>query len=163
MSRVPQKVTRNSSPLTPIALLVAVIAVGLAVWALLSTPEQQSTSATGAPLQGDAKDRVCTAAHTVAMAVQRQTNADIGPEPAAVEAVAANARLAMLGGGDYLLSQISSDTPQDLADEARSFGTTLQQIGANALAGVSNDDELQAGRILNAEASRNKLSQICSS
>ncbi|MCV7127666.1 MULTISPECIES: hypothetical protein [Mycolicibacterium] len=163
VSRVPQKVTRNSSPLTPIALLVALIAVGLAVWALLSMPEQQSASATGAPLQGDAKERVCSAAHTVAMAVQRQTNANIGPEPAAVEAVAANARLAMLGGGDYLLSQISSDTPQDLADAARAFGTTLQQIGANALAGVPNDEDLQAGRIRDAEATRNKLSQLCSS
>ncbi|MFW0149232.1 hypothetical protein ACNUDN_05300 [Mycobacterium sp. smrl_JER01] len=163
VSRVPQKVTRNRSPLTPVALLVALIAVGLAVWALLSVPEQQSVSATGAPLAGDAKDRVCTAAHTVAMAVQRQTNANIGEEPAAIEAVAANARLAMLGGGDYLLSQISSDTPQDLAEAARSFGNTLQQIGANALAGVSNEDELQAGRIISAESSRNKLSTICSS
>ncbi|MGD9517792.1 MAG: hypothetical protein AB7V49_27345, partial [Mycolicibacterium sp.] len=88
---------------------------------------------------------------------------NIGQEPAAVEAVAANARLAMLGGGDYLLSQISSDTPQDLADAARAFGTTLQQIGANALAGVPNDEDLQAGRIRDAEASRNKLSQLCSS
>lgn len=161
VSRVPQKVTRQTSPLTPIALVVALIAVGIAVWALVSVPEQASAASDGTPLTGDAKDRVCTAGHVVAMAVQVQTNANIGPEPAAVEAVAANARLAMLGGGDYLLSQIGTDTPADLADAARSFGNTLQQLGVNILAGVSNDDELQAGRYRAAEEARNKLAKIC--
>ena len=161
VSRVPQKVSRTTSPVAPIALLVALIAVGVAVWALVSAPEQTSVTAEGTPLSGDARDRVCTAGHVVAMAVQLQTNANIGPEPAAVEAVAANARLSMLGGGDYLLSQISTDTPADLADAARSFGNTLQQLGVNALAGVANDDDLQAGRYRDAEASRNKLAQLC--
>ena len=163
VSRTPQKVTRTTSPLTPIALLVSLVAVGLAVWALLSVPDQPSVTTTGAPLSGDAKDRVCTAAHTVAMGVQRQTNANLGPEPAAVEAVAANARLAMLGGGEYLLGQISLDTPQELADAARGFATTLQLIGTNALAGATTDDALQAGRMKEAEARRNDLSRICSS
>ncbi|WP_163765218.1 hypothetical protein [Mycolicibacterium parafortuitum] len=162
VSRTPQKVTRTTSPLTPIALLVALIAVGLAVWALLSIPEQQSVSATGAPLTGNAKERVCTAAHVVSMGVQLQTNANMGPEPAAVEAVAANARLAMLGGGEYLLGQISEDTPQELSDAARKFGTTLQLIGVNALAGATNDDELQAGRMREAEAAQKDLARICS-
>lgn len=161
VSRVPQKVSRQSSPLAPIALVVALIAVGVAVWALMSVPEQMSASSDGTPLTGDAKDRVCTAGHVVAMAVQLQTNANIGTEPAAVEAVAANARLAMLGGGDYLLSQIGTDTPTDLADAARSFGNTLQQLGVNALAGVTNQDELQAGRYRAAEEGRNKLAQLC--
>ncbi|MBV5242613.1 hypothetical protein KUF57_03565 [Mycolicibacterium sp. PAM1] len=162
VSRTPQKVTRTTSPLTPIALLISLVAVGLAVWALVSMPEPASVSATGSPLSGNAKDRVCTAAHTVAMGVQRQTNANIGPEPAAVEAVAANARLAMLGGGEYLLGQISPDTPQELADAARDFATTLQLIGTNALAGATQDDELQAGRMKEAEARRGDLSRICS-
>lgn len=131
------------------------------MWALLSVPDQMSASSDGTPLTGDGKNRVCTAGHVVAMAVQLQTNANIGSEPAAVEAVAGNARLAMLGGGDYLLSQIGTDTPADLADAARSFGNTLQQIGVNALAGVSNDDKLQAGRYRAAEESRSTLAKIC--
>lgn len=141
--------------------MVALIAVGLAVWALVSPPGQGSVSAEGVPLSGDGKSRVCDAAQVVAVAVQMQTNANVGPEPAAVEAVAANARLAMLGGGDYLLSQISSETPGELADAARAFGNTLRQIGINALAGTPNDDEVQAARIRDAEASRTKLGQIC--
>ncbi|MDG4663897.1 hypothetical protein [Mycobacterium sp. 236(2023)] len=161
VSRKAQKVTITNSKTGPIALLVALIAVALAVWALVSTPEPVGVTAEGTPLSGDAKERVCTAGHVVAMAVQLQTNANIGPEPAAVEAVAGNARLAMLGGGDYLLSQIGTDAPADLADAARSFGTTLQQLGINALAGIANDDKLQAGRYLAAEQARDKLAQLC--
>ena len=161
MSRVPQKVTRSTSPLVPIALVVALIAAGLAVWALVSSPKQESVSAEGVPLSGDAKSRVCDAAQVVAVAVQTQTNSNVGPEPAAVEAVAANARLAMLGGGDYLLSQSSADAPADLADNARAFANTLRLIGINALAGLPNADEVQAARIRDAEASRNKLGALC--
>jgi hypothetical protein len=162
VSRVPQKVTVTSSPLAPIALLLALIAVGLAVWALISAPEPPPVaSSTGAPLTGDSKERVCTAAHVVAMAVQLQTNANAGNDPAAVEAVAGNARLAMLGGGDYLLSQISDDTPQELAETARSFANTLQQLGINALAGAANDEPLQAGRYRDAESGRDKLARLC--
>lgn len=158
------KIPRATSPLTPIALLLALIAVGLSVWALVSMPSDSASAGqvTAAPtLSGDAKERVCRAAHTVATAVQAQTNRSIGPEPAAVEAVAANARLAMVGGGEYLVSQISADTPAELADAARSFAATLQMIGVNALAGVPNTDELQAGRIRDAESTRNELSQLC--
>ncbi|MFB1295579.1 hypothetical protein ACAG24_008690 [Mycobacterium sp. pW049] len=163
VSRVPQKVTVTSSPLTPIALLLALIAVGLSVWALVSVPEPTPVaSTTGAPLSGDSKERVCTTAHVVAMAVQLQTNANVGEDRAAIEAVASNARLAMLGGGDYLLSQISDDTPQELAETARTFGNTLQQLGINALAGVANDEPLQAGRYRDAETARDKLSRLCS-
>lgn len=160
VSRVPQKVSRNSSPLAAIALLVALAAVALAAWALVSQPDETS-SAAGPALPGDGKTRTCDAAHTVAMAVQLQTNTNIGPEPAAVEAVAGNARLAMLGGGDYLLSQIGGDTPKDVADAARSFGNTLRQIGINALAGVPDSDEVQGGRLQSAEMSRDTLSELC--
>ena len=159
VSRVPQKVAQNHSPVAPIALLVALIAVGLAVWALVSAPKE--TTSAQQPSPGDSKGRVCEAAQTVAMAVQLQTNSNLGTDPAAVESVAANARLAMLGGGDYLLSQIDANTPADLADDARSFGSTLRLIGVNALAGLPNTDEIQSGRIRDAEASRNKLAELC--
>ncbi|GJF10184.1 hypothetical protein NGTWS0302_31630 [Mycolicibacterium cyprinidarum] len=174
VSRVPQKVTRTSSPLTPIALVVALIAAGLAVWALVKSPETsppaassstQSDTTEGTTTEvtqsGDPKQRVCDAAQVVAVSVQLQTNANIGSEPAAVEAVAANARLAMLGGGDYLLSQIDADTPKDLADAARSFGSTLKTIGINALAGVPNSDPAQDGRLRQAEKTRNTLAGLC--
>ncbi len=95
------------------------------------------------------------------MAVQLQTNTAPGSDPAAVEAVAANARLAMLGGGDYLVSQIEDGTPADLAEAARSFGTTLRVIGINLLAGVPNADPAQDARLRDAEKTRDKLAELC--
>ncbi|MGB0971470.1 MAG: hypothetical protein ACPGVG_10965 [Mycobacterium sp.] len=177
VSRVPQKFARTSSPLTAITLVIALIAVGLAVWALARTPEEPS-AAQGAPSGdaaqgaepgdaaevaelGDVKQRVCDAAQVVAVAVQLQTNTTLGSDPAAVEAVAANARLAMLGGGDYLLSQIEPGTPEDLAEAARSFGTTLRVIGINLLAGVPNADPAQDARLRDAEKTRDKLAELC--
>lgn len=159
MSRIPQKVERNRSPLAPIALLAAIVAIGIAIWALLSVPEAPPTAER--QLTGDPKTRICDAGQLVAMAVQLQTNANVGPEPAAVEAVAANARLSMVGGGDYLLTQIGSDTPSELADAARKFGDTLQLIGMNALSGLPNADPAQADRIKAAETSRNTLGELC--
>lgn len=160
VSRVPQKVQSNTGWTVRITLLIAVIAVGLAVWALLRSPAESPTAA-GSPGGGDPKARVCAAANTVATAVSLQTNADVGPEPAAIEAVAGNARLAMLGGGTYLVSQISADTPSEVADAAQSFGDTLQAIGIHALSGVDNSDPVQADRIKAAETSRNKLAEVC--
>lgn len=177
VSPVPQKVARTSSPLTPITLVIALIAVGLAVWALARTPEEPSAAQGAEPgdaaqgaepgdaaqgaQPGGAKQRVCDSAQVVAVAVQLQTNTTLGSDPAAVEAVAANARLAMLGGGDYLLSQIENGTPADLADAARSFGTTLRVIGINALAGLPNSDPAQDGRLRDAERIRDTLAELC--
>ena len=117
----------------PVALLIALIAVGLAVWALLSA---SSKAPARAEQEGDPKARVCNAFDTVSQAVQMQTHADLGPDPVAQKAVAANARLAMVGGGDYLLSHLDPKTPPELADAVRSFANNLEDIGMNALAEV---------------------------
>ena len=84
----------------PAALLIAEIAIGVAIWALVRTPGEAAVSA---QQSDDAKARVCVAFDMVRKAVSVRTNADLGPDPVAKEAVAANARLATLGGGEYLL------------------------------------------------------------
>ena len=128
----------------PAALLVAVVAVALAIWALTSA---SSNAPAAAKLAGDPKMRVCTAFDTVSKAVQLQTHADLGPDPVAQSAVAGNARLALVGGGQYLLSRLDSETPPELADAVSSFAHELQDIGMYALAGVPNSDSVQAGRL----------------
>jgi hypothetical protein len=142
----------------PLALLVALIAVGLAMWSLVKAP---SETAPTAQQTGDAKTRVCTAFDTVTKAVYMQTHADLGPDPVAMQAVAGNARLALFGGGQYLLSSLSPDTPSELADDVRSFGNTLSEIGMNALAGVTNDDPAQNTRLQDGQAISTKISALC--
>ena len=143
-------------------LLIAVIAIGVAVWALMR-PQQPNTPAAAAPSaqqNADAKTRVCAAFNTVRSAVALQTHADLSPDPVA-QAVAANARLAMAGGGLYLLGRLDPATPADLADAVRAFATVLQDISMNALAGVGNDDPAQAARLQDGETTSTKVADLC--
>ena len=141
----------------PVALVVAVVALALAIWALFS--ESSNTPATALP--GDPKTRVCTAFETVSKAVPLQTNNDLGPEPVAQAAVAANARLALFGGGQYLLNSLDSATPEELADAVRLFATNLRDIGMNALAGAENSDPDQVIRMAEGDTTRHLIADLC--
>jgi len=50
-------------------------------------------------------------------------------------AVAANARLALIGGGAYLSQRLAANTaaPADIANAANSLANTIQQLGINYL------------------------------
>lgn len=144
--------------LAPAALLVAVIAVGLSIWALVSASSGNSAAGT---LPGDPKMRVCTAFDTVSKAVSGQTHNDLGPDPVAQAAVAGNARLALVGGGQYLLTLLDSETPSQLADPVRSFAHDLQEIGMYALAGVPNAESQQAARLTQADLVRKQIIDVC--
>jgi len=143
----------------PVALLLALIAVALAAWALVRAP---SEAAGAAQQDGDPKARACSAFDTVSNAVQIQTHADLGPDPIAQKAVAGNARLALVGGGEYLLSHLGPKTPPELADAIRSFANNLRDIGMSALADVPATDPAQAARLSEGEASRNQIADLCS-
>ena len=104
---------------------------------------------------------MCAAFDTVSKAVQLQTHAELGPDPIAQTAVASNARLSLIGGGDFLLSRLDEQTPPELADAVRLFANNLQDIGINALAGATNDDPQQAARLTAGEDGRNKVAEIC--
>ena len=75
----------------PGALVIALIAVALAVWALLKPAPEQTTSATTTSQQsGDPKARACSAYNTVGAVVSLQTHNNPGTDPALIQAVAAN-------------------------------------------------------------------------
>ena len=137
---------------------LALIAIGVAAYALvLAWPEKEAKVQPTA----ESKQQVCAAFEDVSKAVQLQTHADLGPDPVAQTAVASNARLSLIGGGDYLLSRLSDQTPPDLADAVRLFANNLQDIGVNALAGATNDDPQQAARLTAGEDGRNKVAELC--
>ncbi len=104
---------------------------------------------------------MCAAFDTVSKAVQLQTHAELGPDPVAQTAVASNARLSLIGGGEYLLSRLDDQTPADLAEAVRLFANNLEDIGVNALAGATNDDPQQAARLTTGEEGRAKVADLC--
>lgn len=142
----------------PVALLIALIAVALACWALVSAPSEAPAAA---QQEGDPKARACSAFDTVSNAVRIQTHADLGPDPIAQQAVAGNARLAMVGGGEYLLSHLDPKTPPELADAIRAFANNLRDIGMSALGDVPATDPAQAARLSEGEASRKQIAILC--
>ncbi|MCH9733850.1 MAG: hypothetical protein K0U78_04770 [Actinomycetia bacterium] len=145
--------------IAPVALVIAVVAVALAVWGLVRPPA--SSDASGAS-PDEAKTQICAAFDMVRQAVSLQTNANLGPERVAVEAVAANARLATLGGGQYLLARLDGSPVSDDLDEAvRSFANQLEDIGMRQLAGTSADDPGQRNHMSDAQASAERIVELC--
>lgn len=151
----------RASWIAPVALVVGVVAVALAAWGLVRSSDSDNTTyAAGVP-SGDQKTQVCEAFTMVRNAVSLQTNADLGNDRVAQQAVAANARLATLGGGEFLLSRLNSEVPDDLADAVRSFADDLTYIGMGQLAGAPADDPAQGNREKTAQATAAKIDTLC--
>lgn len=144
------------------ALAVALLSLGVAVFAVLRTldhgPDYTDEQ------RGAAERAICSAFETVRTAVATNTNVEPpggSGDIAGALAVAANARVALFDGGQYLLARLDPATPTDLADEVRSFANQLMDIGAAATAGVPNTDPVQAQRLRDAESASAAVSDRC--
>jgi hypothetical protein len=144
-----------------VALTLAVMSLGIAVFALLRgdrAPDYTDAQRT------DARAEICAAFATVRTGVA--TNTNVTPpggadDAAGALAVAANARVALFDGGQYLLARLDPAAPAELATSVRDFGRQLMDIGAAATAGVPNDDPAQAGRLRAAEAASTAIDGMC--
>jgi hypothetical protein len=114
------------------ALAIAVIAAALAALAYFH-PAHKDVAV--AQQGGDAKANVCSAYKVAHKSVVINTHLQ-SPNPDLQLAIAANARLALIGGGAYLQERLVSNTaaPAELANAANSFANTIQQLGINYLA-----------------------------
>ena len=124
------------------ALAIAVIAAAVAI-AGWFRPAPKNASPTFTDQQTtQAKTNVCSAYTTVHQGVVRNTHlADPNQnDPAGQLAIAANARLALLGGGGYLRDRVATQpaTPADLAQAVNSMANTIEQLGVGYLAGATN-------------------------
>ncbi len=145
------------------ALVVALVAAGLAVWALVSKPSTEGQVFTGTATD-DPKGSICEAFNVIRSGVQINTNLQPpgGPEDVTGSmAVAANARLALYDGGQYLLARLQPGTPPELADEIRKFANNLMDIGARSTAGIPNSDPGQAARLKQADEANARLTELC--
>lgn len=74
--------------------------------------------------------------------------------------MAANARISLYDGGQYLLARINPGTPKELADAARGFADTLMDYGAAATAGALDTDPDQAARLHSADEANIALGKL---
>jgi hypothetical protein len=179
--------TRHSAPASPgvtkvipvVALVFSVAALGLAGWAALRPAATASPSAAGtastssepsptfdATQRDAAKAKTCATLDAVRKGVTLNTNQSPPGGAADVTgslAVAANARLSLFNGGQYLLARIDPATPDDLANEVRRFADTLMDIGAASTGGARTSDPDQTARLQDADATSRSLAGLCAS
>ncbi len=159
---------RISVPL--IALVLAVGAMVISGWAALRPITSQTGGDANNPSAFDdaarsaAKEKTCAAFETVRRGVSLNTNASApggSGDVAGGLAVAANARLALLGGGEYLLARLDPAVPTELEEPVRQFADTLLDIGATAISGVPTTDPVQAERLRSAEHLSPVIANLC--
>ena len=144
------------------AVVIGLIAAAIGGYALYEVKHQDKTYTQAE--QDTAKIAVCDAMKTGSKGIAINTNltAPGGPEDTTgALAVAANARLALITGGQYLLNRIDPAAPADLATAARKYANTLLDIGAAATSGAQTDDPQQKVRLDDAGADSKQVSDIC--
>ncbi|WP_235629500.1 hypothetical protein [Mycobacteroides saopaulense] len=149
---------RAAGVLALLALAVAVAALVLALWrghepAHEYTPAQRT----------EAKAKACANATMVRNAVMQNTNRAL-PENAGTVgtlATAANARVALFNGGQYLLARLDPATPPELAQSIQEFGNALMDVGAAAIAETPNSDPRQAQRLGRADELSKHIVELC--
>ena len=149
-----------------VALVVAVVALGLSGWLLVRLAQEgmpNSPNYSGAQ-RSDAKQKICSATDLVRKGVSLNTNLQPPGGPQDVTgtlAVAANARISLYDGGQYLLARIDPATPPELSDAVKKFANLLMDIGADATAGAQNSEPEQATRLKQADDTNNSIAQMC--
>ncbi|BBY99010.1 hypothetical protein [Mycolicibacterium fallax] len=157
----PRLTGAGHSWILPMTLVLSMAALAISIFVALNRDDEPHTGGAHTESVESAKDRTCAAAQVVQTAVGLQTKTELGTEPVAKHAVAANARLATLGGGHYLLDEVTAATPPDLAEQARALGNALVGLGIHQLAGETDDDPAQAVRLQAAETASARLAALC--
>jgi len=135
----PRQGARWTRFLTP-ALAALALVVAIAAW--FDPLHHNSTPAFSRQQTDEAKNKICaayTAVHQGVVANTHMTNPVPG-NPAGALGVAANARLALLGGGAYLRDRLAGEpaTPAELANAVTGLADTIEELGVNYLAGAPN-------------------------
>jgi hypothetical protein len=158
--------SRGGRVLLLTTLVVAVVALVLSGWLLIRLAQEgtpNSPNYSGAQ-RAEAKQKVCAATDVVRKGVSLNTNLQPpgGPEDVAgTLAVAANARISLYDGGQYLLVRLDPATPPDLSDAVKKFVNLLLDIGAGATSGVQNSEPEQAARLKEADSLNGTITQLC--
>jgi hypothetical protein len=140
-----------------VALAIAVIAVAVAIAAWI-VPGRNHFSGQDAD---QAKTKVCSAFTTVNSALAKGTPDPRPGDPVSATAVAANVRLAMIGGSSYLSRTVAAEpaAPADLTKAVNSLTNTLDKLGFAYL--LMADKSIKDSLLQTLGSQTTKISQIC--
>lgn len=166
VSRTPVAVASPPSPrwIAPTALAVSLLAAAAAGWSLFKpapAPPEPAAMILSGPKADNPKDVACKATDLVATGIARQSSVDLGPEPAALETVAANTRLAMASGALYLRDNVPVNTPPELAEPIAALARQLQDAAQHFFVGETSNQPEQGARLKAAAESTQKVAELC--
>ena len=149
------------------ALAIALVAVALAIGAWFRPlPDNKPPSPPAAPnfsarQVADAKTKVCAAYDRIHHAVLANTGRSGGTDPVSVLGLAANARLALYDGGQYLAKALAQApaAPADLAAATRALVDAYQELAVNYMA-EATDAEIQSS-FQAVDSAGSKVSEMC--
>ncbi len=152
----PSAPKRPSHALAIASFAIAIVALGFAIGSWFRPmPDNKLPPAPSPPAfteqqTTEAKAKVCATYEKVHQAVLNNTGRSGGTDPIALLGVAANARLALYDGGEYLLKVLAEQpaTPPELSTAVRQLVDSYQQLAINYMAEVSQseiDSSLHAG------------------
>ena len=138
-----------------VVLAIALLALGVAIGSWFRSglekpsPNPAPPKFTGQQIT-DAKTKVCATYQEVHKAVLVNTGRTGGSDPTALLGLAANARIALYDGGEYLLSTLADEpaTPADLAAAVRGLASSYKQLAIKYMAEATQaeiDSSLHAG------------------
>ncbi|MGV0792241.1 hypothetical protein [Mycolicibacterium sp. XJ1819] len=154
---------RRVNALGIVTLILSIAAVALAGWTLYRV-DFAKEDGYDAIQRAEAKVQICKAMDVVRRGVSLNTNLAPagGPEDVTgAQAVAANARVSLYDGGQYLLARLDPATPEDLANKVEQFANDLMDIGAHATAGAPNEEPEQAARLKQADETNSAITELC--
>ncbi|MGL5441332.1 hypothetical protein [Mycobacteroides stephanolepidis] len=146
-----------------VAALLALVLAATALVLVLSRGRAPAQADYTVAQRADAKVQACANAGLVRNAVMLNTNRALpgNAGPVGTLATAANARIALFNGGQYLLARLDPATPPDLAASIRDFGNALMDVGAAAIAETPNTDPKQAQRLSKADELSKHIVELC--
>jgi hypothetical protein len=155
---------------TAMLLAIATLGASAYMWRNPMTPIDAPSAApaeAAEPTYSDAqrdeaKAKVCDAFLVVSSGVANSSGLQAADGDAiGAIAIATNARLALYGGGQYMLNRVDPATEPQLAGTARAFGNALMDVGAAAVANIPSDDPAHQERVKDADEENAKLQGIC--
>ncbi|MBJ7291019.1 hypothetical protein [Williamsia sp.] len=122
-------------------MVIAVVAVGVATWALLEPAPEPGAPSYSASEVTDATTSVCQAYDLALRAVSLQTNATPPAGDSGALAATANARLALMVASVNLTDALAAApaTPEGLATPVKQLAGEYRLVATNYLAGVTID------------------------
>jgi hypothetical protein len=140
---------------TALAIALIALAAAIAAW-LVPTPKDVSAGDSA-----QAKTHVCTTYVIVRNAVARGTPSPRPNDPVSDIAVAANVRLAMIGGSSYLTATLAENpaAPADLTAAVKSMAGTLDKLGFLNLLRTGPAERQPVRQALNSQIAQ--INQMC--